>query len=447
MRLLRVRGSTALLLLALLASACSVGGGQQGAPLAGCNSGTTQATFWTSRAAHDSDVLKSIVTAFNKQSNSTCVKLTTVPGSETDIAKLQTAVRGGTAPDVYELDRFTVAERAAAGVLEDLSPLGADSVKGNYLDFAWGETQYKGHTYALPFDTDTRALYYNKDLLAKAGITDLSALDPKNGPPTIAQIRDMANKINHKDGSGNYDVIGFVPYLNQGWHYTWGFVYGGSFFDKSSCKVTPDDPKIVRAFKDMFYDWDKALGADKVATFVSSYQPPNQPPAQDPFLTGHLGFVVTGDWVLGNIQTYNASLKYGVTYIPVPNKGDQPATWAGGWSNVIPKGAKNPKGGLELMKYMTGEPGQRVWTTETQHTPTIKALTSDASLFPGDHKFFVDQLPAAHSRPPLPVGGFYWDQLSTAQNEATLAKGDPAQSLKAAADATNAKLQQYCPLA
>lgn len=446
MRLLRVRGS-ALFLFVLLASACSSGGQTGGAPLPGCNSGTTQATFWTSRAAHDSDILKSIVSDFNKQSKSSCVKLTTVPGSETDIAKLQTAVRGGTAPDVYELDRFTVAERAAAGVLEDLTPLGADSVKSSYVDFAWGETQYKGHTYALPFDTDTRALYYNKDLLAKAGITDLSALDPKNGPPTISQIRDMANKINHKDSSGNYDVIGFVPYLNQGWHYTWGFVYGGSFFDKSACKVTPDDPKIVQAFKDMFFDWDKALGADKVQTFVSSYQPPNQPPAQDPFLTGHLGFVVTGDWVLGNIQTYKPDLKYGVTYIPVPNKGDQPATWAGGWSNVIPKGAKNAKGGLELMKYMTGEAGQRVWTKETQHTPTIKALTTDASLFPGDHKFFVDQLGAAHSRPPLPVGGFYWDQLSTAQDKAVRNSADPGTALKEAATATNAKLQQYCPLA
>ena len=128
MTLLPGRGIRALILSFLMVTACSTGGSTGSAPpLAGCNSGTTLATFWTSHTPPDSDSLKNIVTAFNKQSNSTCVKLVQVPGSETDIAKLTTAVRGGTGPDVYMLDRFTVAERAAAGVLEDLTPYGAAS--------------------------------------------------------------------------------------------------------------------------------------------------------------------------------------------------------------------------------------------------------------------------------------------------------------------------------
>jgi len=312
------------------------------------------------------------------------------------------------------------------------------------VSFAWAEANFKGKPYALPFDTDTRALYYRKDLLQAAGV-DISALDPSKGPPTIDMIRTMANKVNHKT-NGAYDVIGFIPWINQGWHYTWGFVYGGSFFNSGSCKVTPDDPKIVQAYTDMFQNWSKALGVDAVQTFISSYAPPNQPTQQDPFLTGHLGFVVTGDWVLGQIATYVPNLNYGVTYIPVPHAGDQPATWAGGWSMVIPKGAKNASGGYEFMKYIAGEPGQRVYTKETQHTPTIKSLQSDSTLFPGGHQFFINQLPAAHSRPPLPVGAFYWDQLSTAQDAAVRNTADPATALAAAASATNAKLQPFCPL-
>ena len=446
MTLLRGRGwKASLVFFAVLAAACGGGGGTSGPPLAGCNSGTTLATFWTSHTPPDSDSLQHIVTAFNTSSTTTCVKMVQVPGSETDIAKLATAVRGGTGPDVYMLDRFTVAERAAAGVIEDLSQFGAASLSSNYLTFAWQEAQFKGKPYALPFDTDTRALYYRKDLLQAAGV-DISALDPAKGPPTIDAIRAMANKVNKKDASGNYTTIGFVPWLNQGWHYTWGFAYGGSFFDSGSCKVTPDDPKIVQAFQDMFTNWSKDLGVSQVQTFISSYNPPNQPAQQDPFLTGHLGFVITGDWVLGNINTYAPSLQYGVTYIPVPHTGDAPATWAGGWSMVIPSGAKNAKGGYEFMKYITGEPGQRVYTKETQHTPTIKSLLTDSTLFPGGHQFFVSQMPAAHSRPPLPVGGFYWDQLSTAQDAAIRGTATPSAALAAAASATNAKLQPFCPL-
>jgi len=245
----------------IVATAASCGGSQSAPPLAGCNSGTTQVLFWTSHTPPDTNSMQHMVDAFNKQSTTSCVKMVAVPGSETDIAKLTTAVRGGTGPDVYELDRFTVAERAAAGVLTDLSSFGAANEASNYLDFAWKEALFKGKPYALPFDTDARALFYNKDLLQAAGI-DASALDISKGAPTIDTIRTMANKLNKKDASGKYTVVGFVPWLSQGWHYTWGFAYGGSFFDAGSCKVTPDDPKIVQAFQDMFWNWSGALGVD-----------------------------------------------------------------------------------------------------------------------------------------------------------------------------------------
>ena len=446
MTLVPGRGLNALLITAVLvASACGGGGGSSSAPLAGCNSGTSQVLFWTSHTPPDTDSMQRMVNAYNKQSNSYCVKMVAVPGSETDIAKLTTAVRAGTGPDVYELDRFTVAERAAAGVLEDLTPLGAANESGNYLGFAWNEALYKGKPYALPFDTDARALFYNKDLMQAAGV-DPSQLDISKGAPTIDLVRSIAQKLNKKDSSGNYTTIGFLPSFSQGWHYTWGFVYGGSFFNSSTCKVTPDDPKIVQAFKDMYWNWSSMLGVNQVQTWLSTYAPPNQPTAQDAFLTGHVGMVVTGPWVLSWFPQYQPNLHYGITFIPVPNQGDTPATWAGGWSVVIPKGAKNEKGGYDFMKYFAGEPGQRVYTKETGHMPTWKSLLTDASLYQGDINIFLKLLPTAHSRPALPVGSLYWDQLSAAQDAAIRHTQDPSTSLKAVATTVNDKLQQYCPI-
>ncbi len=133
MTLLPGRGVRASLIsMVIVATAASCGGSQSAPPLAGCNSGTTQVLFWTSHTPPDTNSMQHMVDAFNKQSTTSCVKMVAVPGSETDIAKLTTAVRGGTGPDVYELDRFTVAERAAAGVLEDLTPFGAASESGRF---------------------------------------------------------------------------------------------------------------------------------------------------------------------------------------------------------------------------------------------------------------------------------------------------------------------------
>jgi multiple sugar transport system substrate-binding protein len=138
--------------------------------------------FWTSHTPPDSDALKHIVEAFNTANPDICVKMTTVPGAETDVAKLLTSIRGGVAPDVYMADRFTVPQRAAEGVLDQL-PDG--TINGaDYSDFAYAETQFQGKTYAIPFDTDARALWYNKDLLQAPGC-DLTKFDMSKGAATI----------------------------------------------------------------------------------------------------------------------------------------------------------------------------------------------------------------------------------------------------------------------
>ena len=150
---------------------------------AACASGATVVKFWTSHTPPDSDVLADIVNAFNTANPDICVKMTIVPGAETDVAKLLTSIRGGVAPDVYMADRFTVPQRAAEGVLAEL-PADAAAMSSQYLPFAWAETQFQGKTYALPFDTDARALWYNKDLITAAG-EDPAQLDIAKGAPTI----------------------------------------------------------------------------------------------------------------------------------------------------------------------------------------------------------------------------------------------------------------------
>lgn len=402
--------------------------------------------YWTSMTPPDSLTLKDMVDTYNKTHPGVVVEFVQVPGSETDVAKLMTAVRGGTGPDVYQLDRFTVAQRAAAGVLEDLTSIVQKkdpNLSSKYLPFAWAETQYKGHTYALPFDTDSRVLYYNKDMIKAAGF-DPQMFDPKNGPLTIDQIKQISQKIDKTDANGNYTQVGFIPYdttYSQGWHYTWGFVFGGKFADLNAMKVTPTDPGVVKAFQFM-KDWAAMMGPQKVQTFISTYSPPNPPPEQHPFLIGKVAMMVSGDWVLNSIKQYNPNLNYGVTYIPIPEKGAAPQTWSGGWSFVIPTGSKHVAAAYDFISWMTGPEGQKMYTVGSSHMPTYKALLDDDSLYEGNHKFFKQLLANSNSRPPLPVGGLYWDALTQAQNAVTLKQADPTQALQQAYDTVQPQLDQ-----
>ncbi len=80
-----------------------------------------EVVFWHNmNALTDRQSIEDAVQMFNKEHPSIEVKAVLVPGTETDATKLMTAVAAGEGPDVYYLDRFTVAQRAHAGILEPL---------------------------------------------------------------------------------------------------------------------------------------------------------------------------------------------------------------------------------------------------------------------------------------------------------------------------------------
>ena len=405
-----------------------------------------EVTFWTSHSDPDLITIKEIVQNFNDEHSDINVKLVQVPpgvNPETDVTKLMTAVRGGTGPDVYMLDRFVVAQRAADGLLQDLSPyMNGEDVLGAHLEFARNEAELAGVPYALPFDTDARALYYNIDMLEAAGV-DVSELDPKNGPVTLERVGELAAQVDEKNAQGNFDKMGFIPWFEQGWHYTYGFDFGGSFYDATNCQVTPNSEEVVAAFQ-YAYDYAAEKGPQQVQAFRQAFTRPDLPPQQNPFISQQLAMIVTGDWMIGNMKRYAPDVNYGVTYIPAAEEGGESVTWAGGWSAVMPQGAKEPEAAFEFMKYFAGEPGQKLYTTETQHMPTITALLDDDSLFEPRHVFFKDLLPTARSRPPLPVGALYWDELTSAWEKTYLNQQDPQAALDQVASRVQSQLQPFC---
>lgn len=402
-------------------------------------------TFWTTFTPPDLDVLKGMVETFNGQSGGTQVELVQIPPAEvTDVSKLMTAVRGGTGPDVYHLDRFTTAQRAADGVLQDLSELGGADLLAPYLAFARQEATYQGKPYAMPFDADARALWYNKGMLQEAGI-DPAEFDAANGPLTWDRVAEVANQLNVQEG-GNFTRMGFVPWLNQGWHYGYGYSWGGEFFDAAACQVTPDDPRVVAAFE-WVQTYCEELGAQQVADFGTPTMAPGFPPQEHPFITGNLAMQITGDWGINQMAQYAPDIDYGTTFIPVPNEGDQSATWAGGWSLAIPQGAKQTEAAFEFMQWFAGDPGQRIYTEQSKHLPTLEALLEVPELYTEEHRFFSEQLlPLARNRPPLPVGALYWDELTSAWQKTYLGEAEPAEALATVKERVQQRLQSDCPI-
>src|SRR5262245_15021327 len=68
-----------------------------------------EVVYWTTDTSKiDIQAQQEIVDTFNRANPDLHVRLLGVPGGVTNLAPLVTAVRSGTGPDVYFLDRFTV---------------------------------------------------------------------------------------------------------------------------------------------------------------------------------------------------------------------------------------------------------------------------------------------------------------------------------------------------
>lgn len=274
------------------------------------------------------------------------VNVNQVPSQGTgDATSVITAVRGGTAPDLWLLDRFSASQYAAIGLIEPIDELieefedqSKEEFLSQWIGFTVGELTYEGNTYGLPFDTDARGLFVNKKVLRENGI-DQDEFDwTQNGPVDMDRMAELNGRISKKSG-GDYTHMGFIPWYGEGWPFTWGLALGASYYDNATSQMTMDSKSVESVF-DFFDDWSKRLGYRDTDTFLATYEPTGHPPAQTAFQNNRLGFMVSVPSTIQTFDNYVKDLEWGVAYLPTMRQGDPKFTWSGGFALCLPKGSK-----------------------------------------------------------------------------------------------------------
>ncbi|MCQ6561210.1 ABC transporter substrate-binding protein [Paenibacillus mendelii] len=376
---------------------------------------------------------ETVVKAFEEANPDIKVQMTFVENSDNSQAsdKLLTAIAGGIAPDVAMFDRFLVGEWAAMGSIEDLSSYAMDDdMVSIYYKGAWSETQYNGRTYALPWNMDSRAMFYNKTMMKEAG------LDPNKPPTTIAELDAMAEKMFKKDSNGAYKEVGFIPWMGQGFLYTHGWNFGGEW--ERYGELTPNDPQIVKALE-WVQGYARKYDSKKLVSFLDTMRQTEG----NAFKAGKVGFVYEGNWLLNNMESVN--FEWGVAPMPTES-GDQSVTWSGGWSFVIPKGAKNKDQAWRFIKFIAGKEGSLLWGGRSANKNDLTCIPEVNAQLGFDKKdnlkVFTGLLEQAHIRPVTPVGGYMWDEMYRVQKLAINMQGDPKQLLDAMKKSIDVELAQ-----
>ena len=153
---------------ALVLSGCAAGG-------AGSDANTIKVAYQKFGASTQlDDHMKAVKDVFEAEHEDVSVELVPIEAQENDYAtKLALMNRSAsTAPDVMYVDTFRVQADSDAGYLAPLDEYTADwSDWDNFYENAKAAgLGSDGMTYGIPMGTDTRAIWYNKDLFAQAGL-------------------------------------------------------------------------------------------------------------------------------------------------------------------------------------------------------------------------------------------------------------------------------------
>jgi len=146
------------------------------------------ALFMAQAAYSEADV-RAMSEAFTKANPDVTVNLEFVP-YEGLHDKTVLAQGSGGGYDVVLFDVIWPAEYATNKVLLDVSDKITGDMKTGVLPGAWTTVEYQGKRYGMPWILDTKYLFYNKEILEKAGI--------KNPPKTWAELTEQAKTIKDK---------------------------------------------------------------------------------------------------------------------------------------------------------------------------------------------------------------------------------------------------------
>ncbi|MGG1515966.1 ABC transporter substrate-binding protein [Paenibacillus oryzisoli] len=267
-------------------------------------------------------IFDSLADQFNKENKEGITVKPIYTGSNQDtLMKAQTAVMGGTPPDLMlssSTDLFTLLDMDAIIPLNDLAAKdGGDAYLKDFYEGFMANAQTGGKTYSIPFQRSTIILYYNKEAFKEAG------LDPNKPPQNYQELTEYAKKLT-KPGRWGIEISS-TDYV--GWMFqALALQNGKNLMDQDGKKVfinTPENVEALQFWIDLIKK-EKVMpeGATNWATIPSDFT--SGKTAMMYHTTGNLGAVKNG-----------AKFEFGTAFLPA---GKNFGTPVGGANLYIFKG-------------------------------------------------------------------------------------------------------------
>ncbi|HEY0737402.1 MAG TPA: ABC transporter substrate-binding protein [Herpetosiphonaceae bacterium] len=394
--------------------------------------------FWGSPVRRNA--IRRVIAICNQKLPNIKVTETFKPFGDIWTANIAAVAAGSGMPDVIVEDRPQLPLRAKDQVDENLQELATrDGIDGSaFWPFTWQQTLYEDQTYGIPYETDVRVLYWNKNAFKEVG------LDPEKPPTTWAEVEQYADKLDKKNEDGTYARIGFHPELNARTE-AFGYTNGVEWISQDG-KPQINSPEAVETVEWVKKWVDRYGGWENFQKFRGGFAAP----PQDAFMSGKVamftdinGYTSQLDFYrprVTNAEGNQEEMTWGVSYLPY-NK--ERGSTSGGFALSIPRGAPNKDAAWEFIKCATGPDAQASWARDTYAMPANQAAANDPVLTADPRwQFFVEAMEHTSGGVYLPEYPNWKEQLEQRYEKIWTGELEPKAALDEAQAAIDAQVNK-----
>jgi multiple sugar transport system substrate-binding protein len=285
--------------------------------------------WWDFLGGGDGVRMKQLIADFNKENGENIeIQPTTLEWGTPFYTKVQTSAAVGEGPDLmtYHLSRLPLG--VSTGTLSEITPAELESVGLKAADYApanFAAGQVDGKQYAVPFDIHSVVLYYNKDMLKKAGLLGDDGL-PK-GLDGVDNFTAALKKL--KDGGAEYGLSMHDGAGDSQWRIFYSlfgqqdgvFLKDGKFLDGDNLDKAVKATNVMKGWVDGGYAPASVEYPASIALFTG----------------GKAAMHINGVWevpTMTDLKAKGSLFDWGA--VQLPTFFDHPATWADSHAFAIP---------------------------------------------------------------------------------------------------------------
>lgn len=347
---------------------------------------------WEGRGA-SSSALEKMIETYEASHEGITIESQVLPYNQV-LDQLLIMASSGKAPDCAQIHGSMMSALVASDVLEPLDELVPQEIRADFYENVIDPLVYDGKLMALPWVPSPDVLYYNKELLEKAGY--------EQPPETSEELYEMAEAIGQIEPEEGEDKIyglgisskklpgtgyQFLPYL---------WAEGGNIVDEEG-NVTMDTPEMKRVLKQTEEMMDQ--GTVPVGLEVNDLR--------ILFAAGHLGFLFEGDYgppMFADLSPLGSGFldKIGAVIAPQGKDG----TYMSGFYEHdlgVFSGSEHKKEAAEFIEWLSGPEAIKIYSelagTKTPSRKSVRELEIYSEEENPDFQIFLESLDKVRAFP------------------------------------------------